>query len=198
MSTQIVYTRGNSARTIVFDSATRNTKFSAMVTESPQERAASVSDGWINNPDEMTVTAMVTDYPITRSGGGIGQAAEAGRASRIVTELKAIKSEGLLCTVQSPWQNFSTARIVSIVINEDKPLSGALPVVITFKQSIIADSQTVPLVTPTERKPQPTTDKGGTATGGADAGKANKSYLATGVDGVGKGIKQMFPAVFKR
>lgn len=196
MSTQLTYTRGNTAQTIVFDSATRTAKFSATLTESPQERAATVTDGWINNPDEVTINARLSDYPISSQGGGIGVPAEVGRATRLLNEIIKIKSEGLVCLLKTPWKDYDSVRIQSISVDESKPTKGHKEFSISFKQSVIANSQTVPLVTRAERKPKPTTDKGSKGTEGAGANKANKSYAATALDKAKAGTKQLLPGFF--
>ncbi len=190
MSTELSFTRGNSLQRIVFDSATRSMTFEAELTNSPQEKAAVATDGWINKPDAVTLNCKLTDYPI----GGL---AEPGRAVRLFNELKEVKAAGLVCALATPTQSFDALRINRISLTQEKPRTGIMEFSISLQQSVVADSQTVPLVTSAERKPQPLTDKGKKGTGdGSD--KTNKSYAASAVDGIKDGVMQLIPESWKR
>lgn len=198
MSTQITFTRGTQARTIVFDFAERKSTFSAQLTDSPQERSSSVTDGWVNDPDSHTLSVRLVDFPIKREAGGSGEPGRVGRAAALLEELISVKREGLLCILQTPWRINTDVRIRSIAVTEDKTLGNTKAFTIEFRQTKIADSQTVPLVTPVERKPQPSTDKGRKGTGEADENKSKKSWAAGLKDGFSTDLKQLIPEFLKR
>ena len=194
MSTQVSFTRGNALQTIVFDSATRNMQFTADLTDSPQEAAGLATDGWVNKPDALSLNAMLTDYPISIAGRGVGGTAEAGRAKRLLNELIAVKSAGLVCSVGGIGiGQFDSVRISAINITQDKPLAGAIEFSISFRQSVVADSRTVPLVTKAERKPQAVDDKGKKGTEDADPNKKKESYLHKAKTGIVNGLNQLLP-----
>lgn len=193
MATSLSFTRGQSLEQVVFDSATRTATFEADLTDSPQEAAGLVTDGWVNKPDSLSLNVTLTDYPLQKSGGGVGGVAEVGRAARILNQLISVKEAGLVCAVSTPWRDYTSVRIKTITVNEEKPVAGALTFTILFRQSVVADSQTVPLVTKTERKPQASTDKGKKGSEEGDENKKKESYLHKLKKGITKGYNQLFP-----
>lgn len=198
MSTQLTFTRGTQAKTIVFDFAERKSTFSAQLTDSPQERASALTDGWVNDPDTHTLNVRLVDFPLKREAGGSGEPGRVGRAAALLEELISVKSEGLLCILETPWRINTDIRIRSITVSEDKNLGNTKAFTIEFQQSRIANSQAVPLVTSAERKPQPITDKGRKGTGDADENKAKKSWAAGLKDGIDPSLKQLIPDFLKR
>jgi hypothetical protein len=198
MTTELSFTRGQSLKTIPFDTATRQATFSADLTNSPQERGGLTTDGWTNKPDALSLNCTLTDTPLSRPGGGTGATAEVVRAARLLNELIEVKAAGLLCAVSTPWRQYDSMRIQTIVVNDDKPKSGARAFTITLQQSVVADSITVPQVTASERKPQPSTDKGKKGTDDADANKGKQSYIQKIRKGISGGIKQLIPESFMK
>lgn len=199
MSTEISFTRGQSLKRIVFDTATRVSTFEAELTDSPQERGGLVTDGWIKKPDMLALSCTLTDNPLSRPGGGTGETAEPGRAQRLVNELIDVQAAGLLCAVSTPWRQYDSMRIKSIVVNDDKPKTAAsLAFTVTLRQSVVADSLTVPQVTASERKPQGQVDKGKKGTEDADTNKGKQSYIQKLRKGISGGINQLIPESLKR
>lgn len=181
MSTQLTYTRGNTAQTIVFDSAKRSFSFEAELTDSPQERRAVQTDGAINKPSSATLDVQISDYPL-----GGGRAVEVGRAARIFNELIKVKTDFLVCSLVGGPTEIAQCRIQKIELDQTKPTAGALAFRITLREVLISEARTAPLITPTERTPQKRTDKGDKTTTQADANASNQSYLQKGRNAISK------------
>ncbi len=198
MTTEISFTRGQSLKRIPFDTATRVATFEVELTNSPQEGGGLVTDGWVKKPDRLVLNCTLTDNPLSRPGGGTGATAEVGRANRLLNELIEVQGAGLLCAVSTPWKQYDSMRINSIVATDDKPKSGSRMFTIALGQSVVADSITVPLVTATERKPQPTTDKGKKGTEETDENKKKQSYIQKIRKGLKDGVNGLIPESLKR
>lgn len=175
MSTQLTYTRGNSAQTIVFDSCKRSYTFEAELTDSPQEKKAVQSDGAINKPSGAVLDCQITDHPLDGAARHNEPASE-GRANRIFNELLRVKTEFLLCNLVGGPVALPQCRIQRIELDQTKPLVGTLAFKLTLREVLISELETVPEVTPSERPPQKKTDKGDKSTTDADGNTKNQSY----------------------
>ena len=201
MATQLSYTRGTQSQLIVFDSATASHKFESEVSPHPQEKGSLVTDNSVRKPQQVSLNVVVTDYPISSAGRGTRQlgspASDPGRAQAVLNELIAVKDEGLMCTLITAIGVFENMKIQSVTVQRDQPIQGALRLALSLIETIVVRSERVSLVKPTERKPQPKTDKGKKGTDGTTDAKENKSVAKKLKTGIVNGIKQLIPESFK-
>lgn len=160
MATSISFRSGNQLQTIIFDAATSiRPSFKSELSKHPVEKGSDVTDNTRKEPDTVTIDAVITDYPITISGKGIGAAHEAGRSGDILALLLYLKNKGVRVKLETSMRGYSNMQIDSITPNTDR-MKGAMKVTISFQESQIVESETVNVVVAANRINQGSQDKG--------------------------------------
>lgn len=191
MGTSISFRSGNKLQTILFDAATSiRPTFKNEVTRHPVEKSSDATDGTRKECDEVTLDAVVTDYPLKIDGNGIGAPHEAGRASDILSLLLKLKATGTRVLLQTSLRNYANMVIAQIMPNTDR-LKGAIKMVINFVESQTVDSETVDVEVATNRINQKEQDKGEkTPAPASDKDKADSFAFKGEHSNVGEALKK--------
>ena len=191
MAAYITFENGNVVDTIVFDATLKEEHtFDADVTEHGVEAGSAVNDNVRAKPDTLKLEVLVTDYPLSTKGSGTGGAAELGRANKVLEALHQLRTDGTRVFVQTSVRSYENLVVKTASTSKDKPVSGALRIVINFIEVREVRTETVQVKTVATAKKK--TDLGKQATKPTDEKTARKSYLATGVDGITDALKKVF------
>lgn len=171
--------------------------FEADVTDSPVEEGIDATDNVRMKSNLLQVEGILTDFPLSLRGGGIGEAGYAGRAAALFAKLEALQAAGTRFGVDTGLKFYQGMVIQAMVPLRDKTSRGALRISFSFKTIRTVQTANVPL--PKERKGEEKKTKGKQPTEAAGA-EIKKSWLTIGDDAgpqVSTGYKKTIPPVTK-
>lgn len=196
MSTSITFRSGNKLETITFDSTTSiRPTFRNEVSKHPVEQGSTATDNSRKEPAAVSIEGLLTDFPLTIRGGGVGGAGEKGRAGGVLDLLLYLKDKGVRVTLRTTLRSYSNMVIESVSPNSDR-LKGAIKVAITFTEVQIVASEVVDIQRASNRIGQGKAEKGKQNTTEATPKERGKSWAASGVD-QGSGLIEQAKALLK-
>lgn len=151
------------------------------ITDQPIEKGADLSDHVRPMPRTLDLEVLVTDYPLSVRGGGIGEPGFTGRAQGIFDTLDKMREDATECRVVTRLRTYDSMLVKAVRTVVDNKLKKALRLQITFKRVTIATSQSVPVQVAANRTGQSSASKGPQQTTQPTANQS-KSFLASGVD----------------
>jgi hypothetical protein len=109
-------------------------------TQNPIESGANITDHVRQNPDEVTLEAVVSDATLDKDGGSTKE----NYSQRVYEELLAIKEKGEAVTLVTSLRNYENMVMTRLVVPRDVNRMNAVYVSMTFKQIKTATLQTAP------------------------------------------------------
>lgn len=149
--------------------------YDAEITDSPVEEGINETDNVRVKPKVVAIEAILTDYPLSLRGGGIGDAAAVGRSGQIFGQLEELQKAGTRIGLDTGLKFYNSMVIQSMTPMRDKNTRGALRLSFVFKEIRTATSKSVPL--PAERKAQTKKTGGKQPTKDATKAETNKSWF---------------------
>ena len=153
---------------IEFDALMGSTEsYDANVPEYSVETGFSVSDTIILNPEQLDMTLLVSDRPVTWASrfGSSGD-----RVGRVLKQLKELYFKKRLVTVTTSSETYSNMAITSMSIPKTTAMMGAVEVPIKFKKVRVTEAKTTTIPA----------SYGKSGASGAPAGTASNSSASGG------------------
>lgn len=172
---------------------------SVEVTRHPVEQGAKITDHRLENPDELTITGVISETPLPTSDvstelrtsegrqyQGRGQAA-AGRVASAYQELLELKASETLLTVVTALRTYENMCLTSLEVPRDAKTGRALRFTAKLTQVRVVQNKTVQVQAKTTRA-VPKADLNKKVTPPADQATKtkSKSFLKYAKDGIGK------------
>ena len=131
-------TRPAKLNDIAFDAiVTRETSYEADVPEYPIETGFYVSDAVLRKPITLTVTAFISDSPVTWR-----DLRSRNRLTKTLKELENLYFAGELVTFSTSDKVYSSMAITSLTVPETEDMANAVEVSFTLKQIRVTKSRT--------------------------------------------------------
>lgn len=115
--------------------------FQNTITQNPTEAGAYVSDNIINNPIQLTLNCIITDF--SRIAGRQTDAAEGRRSSTVFFDLKQLRKDKQIFSIQTGLDLYENMAIASFRPVRNASNTNALEFSIDFQEVLKVKSQTV-------------------------------------------------------
>lgn len=197
--------------TIQLDASVKESHKSEVAsTDSPVETGQDITDFLRAKPDTLTITGIVTDWPLNAGDGAVptnyppGAVAPGtnvtslasftnGRAEAAYAALLALKGSPNLITVITELRTYENMALISLDVPRDAMIGESLQFTATFKEIQIVQNATVSIARSPINQPNVNTNKQGTqpanqsiAAGLADTGaKSKTAWIARASQAVG-------------
>lgn len=158
---------------IEFDALMGSTEsYDANVPEYSVETGFSVSDTIILNPEQLDMTLLVSDRPVTWASrfGSSGD-----RVGRVLKQLKELYFKKQLVTVTTSSETYSNMAITSMNIPKTTAMMGAVEVPIKFKKVRVTESKTTTIPASYGKSGASGAPAGTASTSSASGGSGSKS-----------------------
>lgn len=171
------------------------------VTEHPVEQGANISDHAQEKPDMLTMTAIVSNTPISRTkqtriiDTGLGQFVSnvpadqvqgvAGYAEAAYARLRELKSARNLITVVTNLRVYTSMIIENLTVPRDSNTGDALSFSVQLKQVIVVRNKVTRTVASKDPKAQPKAKAGKQATRQATEAEKKKSIAYSTAENLG-------------
>jgi hypothetical protein len=157
-------------------SLSENHSLDSEITQFPVEGGADISDHIRIKPRQLTITGVVTNHPI-RLLASVFE--EPDRAAKAFDKLKEIRDNRELVTVLTTLEEYENMVLTTVQIPRDVRRGQAVEATMTFREALIADSETIDLPEPVSKADtatrSPPADQGTQAKGAASPAEATQS-----------------------
>jgi len=153
-------------------SLSENHVFSAEVTEHPVEIGGDISDNVKQNPDEVTITGIVTNYPAQWLAS---LSTIPGRAETALEQLRSMKALGKLVDVVTGLREYSSMIISRVEAPRSAGVGDAVQVTVTLRNVQVVQSKTVAAPVPAQARGTATSAAGKKPPAAADAAQSGSS-----------------------
>jgi len=146
---EFTYVENGTADSIIFDASINEShRSSATLTKYPVEGGLG-ADGAQNNPDDLSITAIISDHPLQTSAA---RANRIDNAAQTYAKLRDLKTRGVVVSVETGLRRYPNMVITSLDVPRNKDIKGAVRVSMVLSEVVIAASTTVDVTKPKARE----------------------------------------------